>query len=617
MARSGATRVLAICLFLAGVSVTCGGEQISPVCNKGGILCPDDVDMSKARCACACPGVPGGAGLNADVCLPASINANVSSIADIEALKQNNQYPGILLGTCTQGSAWLDGLICTFAASKGKGCAGVLFSPNCSCGLDMTLPRATAKAISCTGSCMKKVCSFGPMGNCSDPFGANNVIDPKKCDCNTAPTNQTLTVCRPTPGDDPPTEFGLLGGALAGMSDLEVDPSSSKFNFTVAFKEEGGGSVNGTAKADAGGLLHTYGLRHDDGTADLVLDLDLLLDDINLKVNGHTVVLTQVRATGGTGTTAVHFDDKGVGIIKANTLVFDLDFIQKGTTFSRLPIKNSKDTPIHVDFPNKIFSIPTVLIDNGEGITADVTLDGKIANQPPVARVGADQKIECASPAGAAAALDGSKSTDPDGNIFLRSWARGVGIDPATAISVGSDSTGVTSPLGTTDYTFSVSDRRMQVSRATTRVIVQDTTSPTLILAAPQPDCLWAPNHKVVLYELGKQLPFAVQDTCDPNPKVEILGVTSNQPDLGGGQGDFSPDFVRGKGGLCLRSERQGTVMWDRQYTITILATDASGNKTMKAVVVRVPHDQSGATNCPKIDPARYVDITDPRCTQN
>src|SRR5262249_43505526 len=153
----------AVLLFLAGVPVTCGGETVNPVCNAGGVLCPSDVDMSKARGTCSGPGVPGGGVVEGDICLPASVNSNVTWINGIEALKQNNTSPGLLTGTCSQVNAWVDDLICTFAASMGKGCAGPIFSPNCSCGLDMTLPRVTAKNVSCTGSCMTKVCTFGPM----------------------------------------------------------------------------------------------------------------------------------------------------------------------------------------------------------------------------------------------------------------------------------------------------------------------------------------------------------------------------------------------------------------------------------------------------------------------
>ncbi len=125
------------------------------------------------------------------------------------------------------------------------------------------------------------------------------------------------------------------------------------------------------------------------------------------------------------------------------------------------------------------------------------------------------------------------------------------------------------------------------------------------------------PGNGVTLYQLGKDLPYSLSDLCDAAPTIQIVKVSSNQPDVGGGQGNFTPDFMSGGRALCLRSERQGTVMWDREYTIQIAATDSSNHTTTKYAVVRVPHDQSGAAKCASINPARLVDESDPRCTAN
>jgi hypothetical protein len=260
---------------------------------------------------------------------------------------------------------------------------------------------------------------------------------------------------------------------------------------------------------------------------------------------------------------------------------------------------------------------------------ADVTiaLSGTLTNQPPRSITPDPKTVECTSPQGTNVTLNGS-ATDPDNETLIVDWLQGAPISTGEIslfnknLFVGDTPTLTTlapfsPPALTTGYTLLVQDHTFQTNLSQTTVTVQDTTPPILVMGAPQPDCLWAPNHKIVLYELGKQLPFTVTDPCDTSPTVEIVGLTSNQPDVGGGQGDFTPDFVRGKKGLCLRSERQGTVMWDRQYAITVQATDASKNTVKKVVVVRVPHDQSSAANCPNIDPARYVDITDPRCTEN
>jgi hypothetical protein len=475
----------------------------------------------------------------------------------------------------------------------------------------MQVTKATALIpTDCLGQqqCTPTPCTFtGPNATCGNPL-VNGNFDPNGCTCN---TNSKGTICRSMPGGDPPPTLGLLGGLLAGMSTLAVDPNNSIFNFKVFLSGDAGDSF--TANPAPHGAVNTYGLRHDDGTADVVIDIDFTLDDIHKTLQGNKVDITTIRATGGTGTTTVHLDAKGMGMIKAMSMAFNLEFFQNGT-YTIAPMKNVNDANIQVDFTNKTFQVPKILIDNKEGVTADVTLAGRIINQPPIARTKPDQLLECTSPAGASTTLDASASSDPDSNVVLRSWALGQELGPSVA--TGATTATVTSPLGTTAYTFSMADQLLQTSRATTHVKVQDTTGPDLTVSI-QPDCLWAPNHKMVLFELGKSIPFTVSDTCDPNPTVDIFLVTSNQPDLGGGQGNFTPDIVSGKKATCLRSEREGTVATDRIYTVRVVATDASKNKTFKDVLVTVPHDQAGQSKCPKVDPSRLVDATDPRCAAN
>src|SRR5262249_24113122 len=68
---------------------------------------------------------------------------------------------------------------------------------------------------------------------------------------------------------------------------------------------------------------------------------------------------------------------------------------------------------------------PCVLPDHDDQpMTVDVALDRSLLNQPPLATAGADQTIECTSPAGATFTLNGS-ATDPDQNATLASWRAG------------------------------------------------------------------------------------------------------------------------------------------------------------------------------------------------
>jgi endo-1,4-beta-xylanase len=83
-------------------------------------------------------------------------------------------------------------------------------------------------------------------------------------------------------------------------------------------------------------------------------------------------------------------------------------------------------------------------------------------------------------------------------------------------------------------------------------------------------------------------------DTCDASPVVRLVSITSNEPDNGLGDGDQPGDIQGASFGtddrqFLLRSERSGTGQ-GRIYTITYLATDASGNTTVRQATVTVPH---------------------------
>ena len=66
------------------------------------------------------------------------------------------------------------------------------------------------------------------------------------------------------------------------------------------------------------------------------------------------------------------------------------------------------------------------------------------------------------------------------------------------------------------------------------------------------------------------------------------------------------PDYV------CLRAERQGTVLEGRQYSVQIHAVDASGNSSDPMIDLVVGHDQRPGQRC--VDDAEYVPADDPRC---
>jgi predicted extracellular nuclease len=102
------------------------------------------------------------------------------------------------------------------------------------------------------------------------------------------------------------------------------------------------------------------------------------------------------------------------------------------------------------------------------------------------------------------------------------------------------------------------------------------------------PDTLWPANHKYVDVEAT----VVVSDNFDPNPTVELVSVTSNEPDNGLGDGDTADDIVIVDDfHFQLRAERSGNGT-GRVYTITYEVTDTCGNSTIQSVTVTVPKNQ-------------------------
>lgn len=112
------------------------------------------------------------------------------------------------------------------------------------------------------------------------------------------------------------------------------------------------------------------------------------------------------------------------------------------------------------------------------------------------------------------------------------------------------------------------------------------TNGPVIVSATASPNVLWPPNHKLVPVTINVNATGSFVSCV-------ILGVRSNQPINGKGDGNTSPDWViTGDLTLLLRAERSGNIKTDRVYTITVLCADSFGNTARTDVTVTVPHDQ-------------------------
>jgi CSLREA domain-containing protein len=196
-------------------------------------------------------------------------------------------------------------------------------------------------------------------------------------------------------------------------------------------------------------------------------------------------------------------------------------------------------------------------------------------NRPPVARAGPDQSVECSSPQGARITLDGTASSDPDGDTLTFEWtdANGgvVGNSALLTVDVG---------FGASTFTLTVDDGRGLTATDEVVVSVSDTAGPAIGALTATPNVLWPPNQRMVSVVVS----VSVADVCDPNPTYRIVSVSNDETGLGDAE-------ITGPLSLSLRAERSSHGA-GRTYRATVESTDSSGNTSLGTVVVIVPHDQ-------------------------
>ena len=170
-------------------------------------------------------------------------------------------------------------------------------------------------------------------------------------------------------------------------------------------------------------------------------------------------------------------------------------------------------------------------------------------NAPPVANPGGDQTVSPGAGCTASVTLDGSASSDPDGNTLTYSWAEG-----ATVLGTSATITVSLGP-GTHVIALTVDDGHGGSDTRSVTITVTDTTAPSV--TAPGPVTLEQAGPGGTTYTPA--LPVAT-DNCDPNPVVTIAGTPA---------GSLFP---------------AGTT------SLTYTATDAAGNSTLGSFTVTV-HD--------------------------
>ncbi len=161
----------------------------------------------------------------------------------------------------------------------------------------------------------------------------------------------------------------------------------------------------------------------------------------------------------------------------------------------------------------------------------------------------------------------------------LRYWVDG----GSPVVVAGSAASFQLNQQGTQTVYLRAIDNAGNASALASLVVKIDTTSPTLTGVSASPSVLTSPNHKLrdvlVGYGVSDNLSGA---TC-------TLGVASNEPVNGTGDGDTAPDWlVLDAHHLQLRAERSGGG-GGRVYTVTVTCADAAGNSTSRNTTVSVP----------------------------
>lgn len=189
-------------------------------------------------------------------------------------------------------------------------------------------------------------------------------------------------------------------------------------------------------------------------------------------------------------------------------------------------------------------------------------------NNPPVAVAGADQTVNC----GTSVTLDGTASTDPDGDELSFEWSEnGIVLSTESSFSTSFD-------LGVHVITLKVTDPSGASAESNVTITVQDITAPTIHSLCASPNVLSPPNHRLV----PVQISIDASDLCDLAPVSRIVSITSNEP-VADGDIQITGDLT------ALLAASRNPAGPGRVYSITVECVDASGNSSSGIVPVTVP----------------------------
>lgn len=140
-----------------------------------------------------------------------------------------------------------------------------------------------------------------------------------------------------------------------------------------------------------------------------------------------------------------------------------------------------------------------------------------VSNSAPVADAGPDRTVACSDSDGTLVALDGSGSSDPDGDPLVYAWTgpfpenggTATGIDPIVTLQLGPSTIGLV-----------VNDGQLESGPDSVTIAVRDATPPGIVASfAP----IGSGDEAEDDDEGDLRVNFAVTDSCDPAPVVAAV----------------------------------------------------------------------------------------------
>ncbi len=222
------------------------------------------------------------------------------------------------------------------------------------------------------------------------------------------------------------------------------------------------------------------------------------------------------------------------------------------------------------------------------------------AQNLPVADAGPDQTHDCALPAGLDVTLDGTGSSDGDGDVdaieLTYSWTEGgieiaTGANPTVLLAPGIHVLELLVNDGVDGDSLPTNDGSADDSTVTITVNA-DVTPPEIVMAETE-DVLFPPNHKTHPYAIA-DIVESVSDDCSVMTLEDVVfgHATSDELDNGIGDGNTSGDVdFKDCSEVRVRAERAGPED-GRVYVLHLHADDEAGNRASESYQISVPHDR-------------------------